>query len=238
MLPTASFAFAAEPRILGQMSDAALREQGYMPLVEDDSLAAWNVEPWHEGHWTLRDGVIHYDGKAEHKQAGKKSLWTKRDYADVKLCAEWRLPAEPRIKPQPIVLFNGDFLLNDEGRRVTRPGLDAGDSGILLRGTSKCQANIWSQDLGSGEINGYRTDRKMPPEVRRACIPIKNADRPLGDWNAFLITLEDGRMSVELNGERVIDGAMLPNLPKAGPIGLQHHGDQVEFRRLWVKELN
>jgi hypothetical protein len=154
------------------------------------------------------------------------------------LYAEWRLPADPRLKPQPIVLFNGDFLLNDNGRRVTRPALDAGDSGILFRGTSKCQANIWCQELGSGEINGYRTDRRMPPEVRRACIPIKKADRPLGEWNVFLIMLDGDRMTVELNGERVIEAARLPNLPASGPIGLQHHGDPVQFRRLWVKELN
>jgi len=121
--------------------------------------------------------------------------------------------------------------------RVTRPRLDAGDSGILMRGTLKCQANIWSQSLGSGEINGYRTDRSMPQEVRRACIPIRNADRPFGEWNAFEITLQGESMTVVLNGEKVIDAAHLPDLPERGPVGLQHHGDSVEFRNLWIKEL-
>jgi hypothetical protein len=220
----------------GGLSDAELRQHGFTPFVEGDSLAAWNVEPWHEGHWTLQDGVISYDGKATHADSDKKSLWTKESFGDVKLYAEWRLPAKPRMKPQPIVLFNGDFLLDDAGKRITRLGLDAGDSGILLRGTSKCQANIWSQELGSGEINGYRTDKKMPPEVRRACIPIKKADRSLGEWNVFLITMQGDRMTVDLNGERVIDAARLPCVPKSGPIGLQHHGDTVQFRRIWIKD--
>jgi hypothetical protein len=236
-LHLAACSFAAEAPLPGQMSDAELRQNGFVPLIDGPSLDAWNLQPWHQGHWTLRDGVISYDGQAEHRQAEKKSLWTKNDYADIELYAEWRLPAEPHMKPQPIVLFNGDFLLDEKGQRVTRPGLDAGDSGILFRGTLKCQANIWCQDLGSGEINGYRTDRTMPPEVRRACIPIKKADRPLGEWNVFLITLRGDRMTVELNGERVIDSAPLPNVPHTGPIGLQHHGDPVQFRRLWVKEL-
>ena len=135
--------------------------------------------------------------------------------------AEWRLPAKPKMKPTPIVLYNGDFLMQEDNpsKRVTRPHLDAGDSGLLFRGTSKCQANIWSQELGSGEINGYRTDKKMPQKVRRACIPIKKADRPLGEWNAFLVTIKGDRMTVDLNGERVIDAAELPGLPKSGPIG-------------------
>jgi hypothetical protein len=232
-----STAFADNETPPGSLSNTDLRQQGFVPLIEGDSLDAWNVEPWHKGHWTLQDSVVHYDGKAQHKVHDKRSLWTKKDFGDVKLYVEWRLPAEPRMKEQPIVLFNGDFLLDDNGRRITRPRLDAGDSGILLRGTQKCQANVWSQELGSGEINGYRTDRRMPQEVRRACIPIKKADRPLGEWNVFVITMQGDRMTVELNGERVIDAARLPDVPKSGPIGLQHHGDTIEFRRIWVKEI-
>jgi hypothetical protein len=151
------------------------------------------------------------------------------------LYAEWRLPAAPETKPQPIVLYSGDFLLDGKGKRITRPGPDAGDSGILFRGILNCQANIWSQELGSGEINGYRVDKNMPPEVRRACIPLKKADRPLGAWNVFNIKLKGDEMNVELNGETVIPGAKLPDLPPTGPIGLQHHGDPVQFRRLWIK---
>lgn len=219
----------------GAMTDAALRAQQFSPLLGENSLEDWDVQPWHEGHWTIDNGIVNYDGKARHRNNEKLSLWTKKSYGDIGLYVEWRLPAKPRMKPQPIVLFNGDFLLDDSGKRVTRPGLDAGDSGILLRGTQRCQANIWSQELGSGEINGYRTDRDMPPEIRRACIPIKKADRPLGEWNAFFISMKSDRMTVDLNGERVINAARLPDVPKSGPIGLQHHGDSVQFRRIWVK---
>jgi hypothetical protein len=232
-----SFARAAEDKIPGSMKPNELRAAGYLPLLEDDSFDAWSVKPWHKGHWTIKDGVINYDGKAAGKKQDK-SLWTKKSYGDFMMYAEWRLPATPKMKATPIVLYNGDFLMYEDGKRVTRPHLDAGDSGLLFRGILKCQANIWSQELGSGEINGYRTDKKMPQKVRRACIPIKNADRPLGDWNAFLVTLKGNRMSIDLNGERVIETPDLPELPKSGPIGLQHHGDPVQFRQLWVKTLN
>ncbi|HEX6961766.1 MAG TPA: hypothetical protein VF175_07865, partial [Lacipirellula sp.] len=56
-----------EPRPL-ELSETELRDRGYVPLVEGDSLDQWQVEPWHEGHWTVRDGVINYDGKGEHRR--------------------------------------------------------------------------------------------------------------------------------------------------------------------------
>jgi hypothetical protein len=230
-------AFAADATTIGVMTPDQLRAAGFTQLSADNSLADWDVKPWHEKHWTIKDGVIDYDGKGENKDFQQNSLWTKQDYGDLQMYAEWRLPEKPTRKPHPIVLYNGDFLLDENKKRITRPHLDAGDSGIMFRGISKCQANIWSQELGSGEINGYRTDRKMPQSVRRACIPIKNADHPLGEWNVFLITLKGDRMTVDTNGERVINDAELPNLPKSGPIGLQHHGDPVQFRQLWVKPL-
>ncbi|HEX3599905.1 MAG TPA: DUF1080 domain-containing protein [Lacipirellulaceae bacterium] len=235
-----SSGFAADSKSdAGVKSPDQLRAAGFQPLLETDSLAAWDVKPGHRGHWVLKDGVLDYDGKAGGKGFDAKSLWTKKSYGDIELYAEWRLPMKPVMKATPIVLYNGDFLMEEDNptKRVTRPHLDAGDSGILFRGTSKCQANIWSQELGSGEINGYRTDKKMPQSTRRACIPIKNADHPLGEWNTFLVTIKGNHMSVDTNGERVINEAELSDLPKTGPIGLQHHGDPVEFRQIWVKEL-
>ena len=221
----------------GLMSPNQLRGAGYQPLVESNSMDAWELQPWHKGHWTIGDGVVKYDGKGESKNFQQNDLWTKKHYGNLEMYGEWRLPSTPAMKPHPIVLYNGDFLLDANHKRVTRPHLNAGDSGIMFRGTSKAQANIWSQELGSGEINGYRTDKAMPPAVRRADVPIKNADRPLGQWNAMHVTLQGNKMSVDNNGERVINEAELPGLPKTGPIGLQHHGDPVEFRQLWVKEL-
>ena len=42
-------------------------------------------------------------------------------------------------------------------------------------------------------------------------------------------------MSVVLNGEKVIDAARLPDLLTTGPIGLQHHGDPVQFRKIFIR---
>lgn len=214
-------------------------DAGFVSLFDGLTFSGWNHRPGHKGHWVAHDGEIHYDGKAESKKRADRDLWTKDEFEDFVLIVDWRLSAEPEMKPHPIVLFNGDFLMEADNprQRVTRPHLDAGDSGIYLRGSSKAQLNVWSQVLGSGEINGYRTDKTMPPEVRRACIPIKNADRPLGQWNRFAITMRGDRVSVVLNGTTVIEGAQLPGIHPNGPIALQHHNDPVEFRNLFIKPL-
>ncbi|MBC8868635.1 MAG: DUF1080 domain-containing protein [Planctomycetes bacterium] len=240
LIPAAGLSAQADDdsTVAGHRSSDDLKRQGFQPLFDGKSLNGWDVQAWHEGHWVARDGVIDYDGGVKRKRGQDPSLWTSGEFGDFVLYVEWRLSAEPEMKPQPIVLYNGDFLRDEDGNRITRPRLDAGDSGILMRGILKCQANIWSQELGSGEINGYRTDRSMPQEVRRACIPIRNADRPFGEWNAFEITLKGECMTVVVNGQQVISAARLPDLPAKGPIGLQHHGDSVQFRNLWIKELD
>jgi len=117
--------------------------------------------------------------------------------------------------------------------RLPKPG----DSGIYLRGSSKSQVNIWCNPLGSGEVWGYRTDPKQPPDVRRAVTPSERMDKPVGQWNDFYIVMQGELLSVDLNGIRVIDHARLPGVPAQGPIALQHHGDPIHFKDIAVMEL-
>jgi hypothetical protein len=208
---------------------------GMTSLFDGLTFNGWKFKDGFKGHWVAKDGIIVYDGKAT--GAGGKDLWTEKEYGDFELIADWRLSMTPKMKGHPIVLPNGDFDLDENGKRKTTPKLDAGDTGIYLRGSTKAQLNIWSQDLGSGEINGYRTDKKQPADVRLACIPLKKADKKFGEWNRFFATVRGERVTVMLNGEKVIDNARLPGMPAKGPIGLQHHGDPGEFRNLYIKDL-
>jgi hypothetical protein len=115
--------------------------------------------------------------------------------------------------------------------------LDAGDSGIYLRGNSKSQINMWCWPIGSGEVYGYRNDKNQPAEVRAGVTPRVKADNPLGQWNRFIITMKGDRLTVVLNGKEVLAGAQLPGVPAKGPIALQHHGDPIEFANIYIKEL-
>jgi len=127
--------------------------------------------------------------------------------------------------------------VDEKGEPILAAILDAGDSGIYLRGSPKSQINIWNWPVGSGEIWGYRTDKNMPADIRRAATPMFNADNPPGRWNRFEITVIGDTVSVKVNGKMVIRQAKLVGMPARGPIALQHHGDPVQFANIFIKEL-
>lgn len=212
----------------------ATLDEGFTSIYSGLDLRGWRSDPGHVGHWKADGYMLVYDGKSEAKD---KDLWTEKEYGDFMMIADWKLPNKPTPKARPVVLPGGDDATNPDGSKKTVEIPYAGDSGILLRGSAKSQVNITCNTVGSGELYGYRTDKKMPPQVRVGAIPKTKADKPPGQWNRFVITLKGGRLTVVLNDETVIDRAQLPGLPARGPIGLQHHGDPLQFSNLFVKEL-
>jgi hypothetical protein len=97
--------------------------------------------------------------------------------------------------------------------------------------------NMWCWPVGSGEVYGYRTDAKQPAEVRAGVTPKAKADKPIGQWNRFVITMRGDRLTVVLNGKTVLENAQLPGVPERGRIALQHHGDPIQFANIYVREL-
>ncbi|MCE7061442.1 DUF1080 domain-containing protein [Dyadobacter sp. CY343] len=115
-----------------------------------------------------------------------------------------------------------------------------GDAGIYLRGTPQVQ--IWDTSrvdvgaqVGSG---GLYNNQKNPSK------PSKLADNAIGEWNTFHITMIGDRVSVDLNGENVVDNVVLENywdknLPifASEQLELQAHGNQINYRDIYVREL-
>jgi hypothetical protein len=215
-------------------AETATPDEGFTSLYSGLDLRGWRSDPGHAGHWRAHDSVLEYDGKSTAKD---KDLWSEKSYGDFILIADWMLPGKPSPRPRPVVLPNGDEAKDPDGKTKTLPIPYAGDSGILLRGQDKGQVNITCNTIGSGELYGFRVDKSMPAEVRAGSIPKVKADAPLGKWNRFVITMKKDRVTVVLNGKTVIEDTPLPGLPARGPIGLQHHGDPVQFTNLFIKEL-
>lgn len=216
----------------------AQADEGLRPIFDGLSFAGWQFHEAFQGHWVAQDGVVRCDGQIRRAKGESRDLWTEREYGDFVLVADWRLTKKPEPKKLPSFTPDGMYVYGADKKPVLRELLDAGDSGIYLRGNTRSQVNIWSQPMGSGDINDYHKDGKLPIEVRQACVPKKHADHPPGQWNRFVITMRGDRVSVVLNGETVIDRAVLPGVPPRGRIALQNHNDPVEFRNLFIKELD
>ena len=220
--------------------------KGFTSLFNGKDLTNWKIPEGDNGHWKVLDGVIDYDAESEAKQ--DKSLWTTQQFKDFILFVDFRIKATPYKNPNvPLILPSGLHKLDENGKEITLVVPDS-DSGILLRGNSKSQVNIWCWPIGCGEVYGYRMDASMPPEVRRAVTPVTNADKNIGEWNTFKITVKGNVLNVELNGIPVIINATLPGLPDTGVLGLQHHGGKangvwnsppalVQFRNIYIKEI-
>jgi hypothetical protein len=234
--------------VIGLAPAAAAAEPptGFTSLFNGKDFTGWKVPAGDGGHWKVVDGVIDYDAES---QAGEdKNLWTVGEYANFVLRVEWRIKETPYINPNvPIIRYDGTHKKGPDGKEIKLAVPDS-DSGIFLRGASKSQVNIWCWPIGSGEVYGYRMDEKMPATVRAGVTPKANADKDVGEWNAFEITMQGDRLTVVLNGIPVIESAQLPGVPAKGAIALQHHGQKkdgvwtgppalVQFRNLSLKEL-
>jgi hypothetical protein len=218
-------------------AETADQAQGFVPMYTGLDLAGWRQVQGHAGHWQPKDWVLHYDGKSEAVEPRDKHLWSGKEYGDFQMIVDWRLPAKPGKKTYPVVLPTGDDKVDDKGQAVTQEVDDAGNSGILLRGSEDAQINICCYPVGSGEITAFRTNKQLPAAVRAAVTPKERADAQLGKWNRFVISMQGDRATVVLNGKTIIDRAQLPGVPSRGPIGLQHHNEVVEFANLFIREL-
>jgi hypothetical protein len=232
----------------GLHADDKAAPEGFESLFNGKDLSGWKVPPGDNGHWKVKDGVIDYDARSEAK--GEKSLFTDKSFKDFVLRLDWRLKTDPGyMNKVPVILPDGSHKKDKEGKEI-KLDIEDVDSGVYLRGSSKAQVNIWMWPVGSGEVYGYRMDRKMPAAVRAAVTPMKKCDKPRGEWNTFEITMKGDRLWVKLNGEEVIRNAELPGVPKEGPLALQHHGSWnkaagkwsgppslVQFRNVYIKEL-
>lgn len=219
---------------------------GFTSLFNGRDFTGWRVPDGDNGHWRIVDGVIDYDAMSE--APDEKSLWSEKEYGDFELRVDWRLKEVPYAnRSVPIILPDGTHKKGPDGKKLVMTVPD-GDSGIYLRGVSKAQVNIWNWPIGSGEVYGYRMDEKQPAAVRAGVTPSTNADRHVGEWNTFAITMRGDRLTVVLNGKTVIQNAQLPGVPARGRLAFQHHGAGkpgawtsppalVQFRNIYIKEL-
>ncbi len=170
------------------------------------------------GAWTFANGVLSAKG-------GGGDLWTKESYGDFTLSLEFRC-----------------------GEKT--------NSGVFLR----CSDTVnWLNNAIEVQIlQGDEPDQKHVVGAIFDCLaPTRQLPIKPGEWNSFVITAKGSKIKVRLNNEDIIDMNLddwttagknpdgTPNkfqkaykdMARTGRIGLQDHGDPIEFRNLLIEKL-
>ncbi|MGE9266868.1 MAG: 3-keto-disaccharide hydrolase [Verrucomicrobiales bacterium] len=180
-----------------------------------------NLDEWTGGAWKI-------DG--DRLIAADKDLQTKKEFRDVQLHIEWRVPA---------------------GRKVN--GQSGGNSGIFFMGKYECQVlqcldNKTYPDGQAGAMYG-----QYPPLVNAS---VAQGEWQSYDI-VFMAPRYEGEKVVEPAKLTVFhNGVLLHNAkeylgttshktlakypakhPEKGPIRLQWHNDPVEYRNIWIREI-
>lgn len=114
------------------------------------------------------------------------------------------------------------------------------DAGVYLRGAPQVQiwdirrTNVGAQ-VGSGGLYNNQKNPSTPTSVE---------DNKLGEWNTFRIIMKGEKVTVWLNGVKVVDDVVLENywdrkqpIFPCDQIEMQAHGSRCYFRNIYVKEL-
>lgn len=226
--------FAAISIAFCQMSApgvAADPPKGFTALFNGKDLSGWH-------------GMPHFDPRdlAKMDEAGRKAK-----------LAEWQADAEQHWKVENGELVNdghGTYLTtNDEFTDyellIDYKTVPKADSGIYLKYTPQVQ--IWDftekdkfplgADKGSGGLWNNSPGAKGKD-------PLVKADKAFGEWNSFRIVQVGSVTSVWLNGQLVVDHAMMENyfdrekpLFSKGAIQLQTHGGEIRWRNIFIRPI-
>lgn len=162
------------------------------------------------------------------------ALMTEKDYLNYKIHVEWRW-VDPKAKNNTglFVRIRPPFVWDMEH------GEQAGFYQVQL--SPRTTGDLWV--LGAYSESKLKTDparshkpfgnlesSNSPSAHIRRHLKIKDAEKPLGEWNDLDVTVDEKTIKVLVNGELVNEGTNLVDLP--GRIGLESEFGPVQFRNI------
>ena len=206
--------------------------QGYKALFNGKDTTGWH-------------GMPHFDpdklaALSDEDRATKLDEWSK----SVK--EHWRVENGAVINDGHGAYLTTDDSFRDFELLIEYKTVPKADSGIYLKNTPQVQIWDYTEEakfkLGANKGSGGLWNNSPGAPGKD---PLKLMDKPFGQWNKFKIRQIGARTTVWMNGEKVVDNAIMENywdkdrkipLRPTGQIQLQTHGGEIQWRNIFIKE--
>ena len=182
----------------------------FTPLFNGKDFTGWNIEPDMGVAWSAEDGRIICKGAPYNPYY----ILTEKEYENFELFVDFKMSKD----------CNSGIDLHQIERGWARES----HLGIEIQVFDNAGKKITIGSCGS---------------VYDALPPLSNPVKPFGHWNRYYIIMDWPILKIWLNGQLVQD-ANLENYDvtkyklRRGFIGLQNHGNYVEYRNLYINELS
>ncbi|MEX0770199.1 MAG: family 16 glycoside hydrolase [Balneolaceae bacterium] len=194
--------------------EVPLPEAVYGQLFNGRDLEGWEVVGGSSEGWGVENGILYTEGE----ESGWLSSASVYDNFILEL--EYRVP-------------------------------DAGNSGVFLRAPREgnpayegMEIQILDDDAGQyAELEPWQ----YTGSVYGVKAPSKRVTKPAGEWQHMVIRADGPEVRVALNGELIVNTSLIRHMEltdnhpglirRSGFIGLQDHGDRVEFRNIVIHKI-
>ena len=191
-------------------------ERQFKPIFNGEDLEGWmEIGEGEEANWHVEDSILFTTG------ATHSWLATEEEYGDFELSLEFRYQ-------------------------------EGGNSGVFIRAPKEGNPAFDGMEIQILDDDAERweglADWQYSGSLYAIAAPSEKVTKPAGEWQHFFIRCEGPHIQIRYNGVDVVD----VNLDEAesyeeyhpgmererGHIGLQDHGDPMEFRNINIRELD
>ncbi|MFE3848479.1 DUF1080 domain-containing protein [Flavobacterium sp. ZS1P70] len=219
--------------IMIQTTNAQAIPKGFKSIFDGKTTTGWHSygKAVAGSAWKVEEGVLHFDPTAS-KEGQGGDLVTDLEYTNFHLKLEWKVAAKSN---SGVIFFVNEDLTKFKNTYETGLEMQVLDN----------------EGHPDGKITKHRAG-DLYDLIKSYSEPVK----PVGEWNSVDIVCKFGKLTMLLNGVKVVEttlwdanfktlvaGSKFASWPgfaafKKGKIALQDHGDHVWFRNIQIKEWN
>ncbi len=219
-----------KPKPAGKVT-AAPEGAGWTDLLGADNAAQWKDLAGTQT-FEIQDGTLHIPPSPNPFIKLKYATFTKQTFGDFDLHLEFKLGETPWWTMIPYAILSPQM---------------HGNSGVFLR-VPKDESALRGFEVQVCGDYGWPPCKTGTGSIYDVVTPMFNMARPVGEWNSYDISTRGTKVTVTVNGWRVIDTdfALLAapvgkfatpyaQLPLEGQIALQDHGGEITYRNIKIR---